>query len=136
MLDTNTYFTIASVLPSLVTYTKKKDITPLAKQLIIEEVKLALSGAFKRATLNKQPEEHWQTTMRLLYDQKLSWDVILKAIYAILNLPPILTYFTYEAIQDLDTYIYRILYPFPKELEKSPEELKRLEAIARAPIPS
>ena len=134
MIDTNTYFTIASVLPSVITYTNKHTISPLTKQLISDEVKLFLSTTFKRATLNKQSEELWQTIMRSLYDDKQSWDVVVKAIYTILQLPPILTYFSYQAVQDLDTYLYRILYPFPKELEKSPEELKRLEARAAAPL--
>ncbi len=57
-------------------------------------------------------------------------------IFKVLSMPPKYNYTILEAVWDLDTLLYKTIYPFPPELEKSLAERKQLEAIASAPLKS
>jgi hypothetical protein len=57
-------------------------------------------------------------------------------IFKVLAMPLKYTYPILEAVWDLDSLLYKTIYPFPVELEKSLAERKQLEAIAAAPLKS
>jgi hypothetical protein len=57
-------------------------------------------------------------------------------IFKVLSMPPKYNYTILEAVWDLDTLLYKTIYPFPPELERSFAELRQLEAAAAAPLKS
>ncbi len=64
------------------------------------------------------------------------WSQHIQTIFKILNMPVKESYPVLEAVWDLDTFLYKYLHPFPRELEKSSQELARLEEMARKPLSS
>ena len=124
------FYEIASAIPSL--HNIKTPITKEVKDIICNIVKVWIPS-FKYATLNKKSEEEWQTIVRQKFDSN-EWNIIVKSVYNTLKIPSYLTYHTYEAVQDLDSWIYRALHPFPSNLEYSPEELRKREEIASRPL--
>jgi hypothetical protein len=104
-------YAIANILPSMTDYKKTSKDTTQFKEEIIKTVELWLPK-FKRAILSKQTEEPWQRVLKEKFDES-KWNIILKGTFVILNIRPRITYFTYEAIMDLDSWIFRVIHPLP-----------------------
>jgi hypothetical protein len=126
-------FTIAASMPTVKRYAEKKKITDAQFTEITTLIKWWVTAMLKPACTDRTAEMPWETAVLRKYKES-EWDLCMRDIFAAMKLPVRQTYKIYDAISDLDSFIYKILCPFPPEMEYSREKLVAAEAAASKPL--
>ena len=128
------FFAIALATPCVQTYLgKNKTLSDELRIKINKEIKWWIQASFRKAVLEQSVD--WMYPLEKKYAE-IGWDVRVRDVFHALNMPVILSYAVYESVSWLDQCLYKILWPFPQELEKSYEERMDLERKAGLPLHS
>ncbi len=103
--------------------------------LIDGVVKMWISSYLRYAIASTKLDTEEQLFLLKMAAEK-GWKDHVIYIFKVLSMPPKYNYTILEAVWDLDTLLYKTIYPFPPELERSFAELRQLEAAASAPLKS
>jgi hypothetical protein len=132
-MATEISFTIAASMPTVKRYAEKKKITDAQFTEITTLIKWWVTAMLKPACTDRTPEMPWETAVLKKYKES-EWDLCMRDIFAAMKLQARQTYKIYDTISDLDSFIYKILCPFPPEMEYSREKLAAAEAAAGKPL--
>ncbi len=126
------FFAIAMATPCIQTYlVKNKTLSDELRIKIIKETKWWIQASFRKAVLDRSAD--WMLPLEKKYAE-IGWDARVRDVFHALHMPAILSYAVYESVSWLDQCLYKILWPFPQELEKSREERMELERKAGLPL--
>ena len=126
------FFAIAMATPCIQTYlAKNKTLSDELRIKIIKETKWWIQASFRKAVLDRSAD--WMVPLEKKYAE-IGWDVRVRDVFHTLKMPVVLSYAVYESVSWLDQCLYKILWPFPQELEKSYEERMELERKAGLPL--
>ncbi len=120
-------------MPTVKRYSAKQKLSERQFSEIASIVKMWVNAMLKPACLNKNSELSWETAMTKKYMES-EWDLCMRDVFAAMKLPARQSYKIYEALSDLDSMIYKVLYPFPAELEYGREKMLAAETAAAKPL--
>jgi hypothetical protein len=132
-MEIQTLFSIASAMPTVKRYSSKQKISDSQFTQIAAIIKTWISSSLKHACLDTTPPLSWQIALTNKYKDS-EWDLCMRDIFSAMKLPFRQSYPIYEAISDLDSFIYKLLNPLPSDLEFSRERLAALQLEASRPL--
>ncbi len=132
-MSTEISISIASSMPAVKRYSAKQKLSEGQFSEIATIVKMWVKAILKPACLDKNSELSWETAIAKKYMES-EWDLCMRDVFAAMKLPVRQSYKIYEALSDLDSMIYKVLYPFPVELEYGRDKMLAAETAAAKPL--